>query len=320
MPYGTKSRLGLSFQNSYGTSLQDSVFWLPKVNEDINLQIPALIEQNMRGILDEGAHHEGPKMVSGSINMEAAPIPLGVLLKAVLGEPTTVQSDALYTHTFEPATDDFDKFSAGLPITIEKYLDVGSSNLFSDMNGSKIMLKWAQGAFMEATAEFVGGTFAQQEASAVSYPPIPLWTWDVTSVAIGAVAKAEVMDLTVELDNVLEAQHTLSGSKFPSRIKRTGFRILNISGTLKFDDALEYQAFLDQSERELIVHAEGTVEVQSGYNNSLTAKLPLFRHTEFPPNAGGPGEIEVGFSSKGVYSITSATAAQFILANGQSAY
>lgn len=320
MSYGQRSQIGISFQDSYGTALQNSIFWLPKVSEDVTVDKPPLIEQNLKGVLDEGQHFEGPNMVAGAISMEAAPIPLGVLLKCVLGEPTTVTSDALFTHTYEPQTADFDELSAGIPLTIEKYLDTGSASLFSDMNGNTLELNIAQGEFMMATVAFVGGTFVQQTATAPVYPAIPLWTWDTTSLDIGGVAKPEIMDMTIVVDETIEAMHTLSGSKFPSRNKRTGFRTMSINGTLKFDNATEFQSFLDQDERELIVHFEGTVAVQSGYNNSLTLKVPLLRYVEFKPVAGGPGEIEVGFSGKGVYSTTSATAFQAVLANGQSGY
>jgi len=320
MSYGQKSRLGISFQDSYGTALQDSVYWIPKLSEDVGLMIPPLVEQNLRGVLDEGAHYAGPKTAAGTISMEAAPIPLGVMLQAAMGAPSTVNSGSLYTHTFKPRTSDWDEYTANAPLTVEKYMDTGSSNLFYDMCANTLELRIAQGEFMQATLGLVGGKFSQQAATAASYPAVPLWTWDVTSVSVGGTAKGEIMDATISMEESIEAQHTLNNSVYPSRNKRTGFRVLNVSGTLKFDNATEYQEFLDQSERELIAHFEGTTAVQSGYNNSLTIKVPLLRHVEFKPAAGGPGELEVGFTSKGVYSATSATALQVILANGQAAY
>ena len=320
MSYGQKSQLGISFQDSYGTALQDSIFWIPKLTEGVNIDKPPLIEQNLRGIFDEGAHHEGMNTIGGPLEVEAAPIPLGVMLKCVFGDPVTVTSDALFTHTFKPRTVDFDKFAANVPVTIEKYVDAGSADLFYDMNGTSIILNIAHSEFMKATVEFVGGSHSQQAATAVSYPATKLWTWDATSVSIGAVAKPEIMDMTITVNENLEAMGTLDGTKTPSRIKRTGFRTNEIGGTLKFDDAIEYQHFLDQDERELIMHFEGTTEVQSGYNESLTIKLPLGRWVEFPPAAGGPGEVEVSFGGKGVYSTTSATAIEVELRNSQSAY
>jgi len=320
MSYGQKSKVGISFQNSYGTPLQNSIFWIPMLSESINVDKPALIEQNLRGVFDEGAHHEGFNTSGGSLEMEAAPIPLGAILKTVLGNPVTVTSGSLFTHTFEPRTSDFDNLTANVPVTIEKFNDVGSADLFSDMNGNTLELSVVNGEFMKATVEFVGGQYTQQADSAESYPTTKPWTWDATSVSIGGVAKPEIMEMTVSLNEQLEAMGTLDSSKTPSRIKRTGFRTLEIGGTLKFDDTLEYDEFLSQTERELVIHFEGVTAVQSGFNESLTIKAPNLRHIEFKPGASGPGEIEVSFSSKGVYSVSSATALQVILANDQSGY
>ena len=320
MAYGQDCNIGISFQNSYGTLLQNSVFWIPKLSESINVDKPPLIEQNLRGVFDEGAHHEGANTSGGTLEAEAAPIPLGAMLKCVFGEPTTVTSDSLYTHTFKPRTSDWDAKAANVPVTIEKQFGVGSAELHYDMNGSSITLSIANGEFMKASVDFVGGSFQQQAETAESYPSTTLWTWDATSVSLGGTAKSEIMDLSVTVNENLEAMGTLDGTKTPSRIKRTGFRTVEISGTLKFDNQDEYQEFLNQTERELIAHFEGTTAVQSGYNESLTMKLPLARHTEFKPAGSGPGEIEVGLSMKGVYSTTSATAIQIDLANGQSGY
>jgi len=48
--------------------------------------------------------------------------------------------------------------------------------------------------------------------------------------------------------------------------------------------------------------------------------VPLFRHTEDKPVIGAVGEIEVSFSSKGVYSANSGTALQVTLTNTKAAY
>jgi len=322
MGYGQNAKIGISFQNSYGAgqSLQDSVYWIPKLSEGINKDIPPLIEGNLRGVFDEGAHHEGLKTIAGPIECEASPIPLGVLLQCALGAPTTVTSGALYTHTFKPRTSDWSAECANIPLTIEKFVDAGSADLFYNMNATAITLSVANAEFVKASVDFVGGDHSQQSDTAEAYPTSELWSWDATSISIGGTGKPEIMDLTVVINDQLEAMGTLDGTKTPSRIKRTGFRTTEISGTLKFDNANEYQAFLDQDERELIAHYEGVTEVQSGYNESLTLAIPLFRHVDFKPAASGPGEMEVGFTSKGVYSVSSATAIQIELRNTQPAY
>jgi hypothetical protein len=188
------------------------------------------------------------------------------------------------------------------------------------MNASKMSLSVANGELLKASIEFMGGKYSQVAAPAASYPAGKGLTWDVASVALSGTANADISELNIELDDALENKHTLNNTKTPSRTKRSGRRTLAVGGTLIFDTQSEYQEFLSQSERNLTVHMKGLASVQSGYDEGLTLIVPLLRHTEFKPVAGGPGKLEVGFSGKGVYSTTSATALHITLANTQAAY
>lgn len=321
MSYGQKSHVGISFQNSFGTLLQNSVYWVPFLTEGVGEEKPQLISENMRGIFDEGDHYEGVNAAPGELEVEAEPIALGVMLKAVFGDPVSVQSNAMYTHTFKPTTADFDVYASNVPVTYEKYMDDGgSATLFYDLVGNMLELSVANGEFLKAKVGFVGGRSSQQAAATPSYPDTKKWTWDVASVSIGGAAKPEFNALTVTVEENTEPGYTFNTSKAPSRVKRTGMRVISVAGTLKFDDQIEYQEFRNQSERAFLVHFEGVNDVASGYKEALTVELPLLRYSENKPVVGGPGEVEVSISGKGVYSIDSATALQITLVNTQPAY
>lgn len=323
MSYGMKTNLAVSFQNSFGTALANSLYWTPFLSEGFAVTKEQLINENMSGVFDEGAHYEGVNAVDGTLECNAHPIILGALLKAVWGSPTSVQvqSGSIYSHTYKPRTADFDVYAANIPVTITKDLgDTGSAHQYYDMVASKISLGIANGEFLKTTVEFMGGKYSQVAAPAASYPTGKNWTWDVTSISVGGTANSNLSEINIEVDEALENKYTLGTQKTPTRTVRSGRRTVSIDGTLIFDNQTEYQKFIDQSERELIVHLKGTVEVQSGYYETLLIKCPLFRYAEFSPVAGGPEKIEVGFSAKGVYSTTSATAIQITLVNTQAAY
>lgn len=321
MSYGATSRVGISFQNSFGTSFTDSMHWLEAITEEVGLDKPPLIAEGNRGIFDEGEHYEGPNTVTGDINIEASPISIGALLKAALGEPSTSVVDSVYQHIFKPNTSDFDEKCAMPPFTMHKYLDEGgSASLFYDLNANNLEINMANGSLLTAKIGVVGGNFSQLSPLTASYPTDRIWSFDQSSVSLAAAAVDEIVDLTITIENNIEAMHTLNASKYPSRIKRTAHRAVNVSGTMKFDNQDEYQEFLSQSERNLTVAFLGDTEVSSGHYEELTAILPLNRHTEYKPTIGGAGEIEVSFSSKGVYSVDSATAIQFTLVNTQAGY
>lgn len=321
-PYGQKAAIALCFQDSYGSSNVDSLHFIPYLNESVGLDKPPLISENMRGIFDEGDDYEGPVMVTGDLVAEAQPIALGAMLAAVLGKPSTVSSDAMFTHTFKPRTSDFDIKCPNNPLTYYKYLnDGGSASLFQDLNGTTLELGIAAGEFLKTTVGFVGGENSPQIAAvAASYETAKRWTWNVTSVSLGGAAKPELMDLTIKVDEQLEAQHTLAGQLYPSRIKRTGMRVVEVAGTLKFDNQDEYQEFLSQSERALIVTLTGPTELETGFYETLTIKTPLLRWRENKPVVGGPGPIEVSLTGAGKYSVTSATALEITLINTIAGY
>jgi hypothetical protein len=319
--YGMKANVGISFQNSYGTALASSIYWIPYLSEGFAVSKEPVISENMSGVFDEGVHYEGLNANDGTIEAEANPIALGAMFKAMFGAPSTVTSGAYYTHTFKPRTGDFDDFSAQIPVTVTKALgDTGSAHQFYDMNASKLSLSVANGELLKASIEFMGGKYSQVTAPAASYPTGKGWMWDVASVSIAGAANADISELNLELDEALENKYTLNNTKTPSRTKRSGRRTLSVGGTLIFDNQTEYQQFLSQTERNLTVNMRGTVAVQSGYYDSLTLIVPLFRYVEFKPVAGGAEKIEVGFSGKGVYSTTSATALHVTLSNTQAAY
>ena len=321
MSYGMKTNIGISFQNSFGTALASSIYWVPFLSEGFAVTKEPLVAENMNGVFDEGATYEGANSNEGKLEVEANPIMMGVLLKSMFGGPTTVTSGAYYTHTFKPRTADFDDYAANIPLTITKNLgDTGSAHRYYDMVASKMSMSVANGELLKTSIEFMGGKYSQIVAPAASYPTGKSWTWDVASVALAGTANADMSEFNLEIDEALENKYTLNNTKTPSRTKRSGRRTMSVGGTLIFDNQTEYQQFLAQAERNLTVHMRGTTEVQSGYVETLTLTVPLFRYVEFKPVAGGAGKLEVGFSGKGVYSVTSATMLQVTLANTQAAY
>ena len=126
MPYGQDAKLGIAFQNSHGTVANvDSMYPMPFLSEGIAPNYPELISQNMEGQFDEGEGYAGARSVGGTISLEPQPITMGVMLKALMGNPTSVTSDSHYTHTFKPRTGDFDTNVIANPITVYKNLADG---------------------------------------------------------------------------------------------------------------------------------------------------------------------------------------------------
>jgi len=321
--YGQTVHLGISFQDSYGTSNTDSMHWLEFMSEDLAVKKEAKKSQNMRGIFEEGDAYEGMNSVEGNIESEAHPISLGAMLTAIMGPPTTTIVDSVYEHVFKPRTSDFDDLSANTPFTLYKNMqDGGSAFLMYDLCGNTLELNMANGEFLKSTLGVVGGNFAQVGSMAYSAPAGKRWMWDATSATFDATANTGLSELTVTLNEGIEALHNLAVSrgKWPARLKHTGFRTVEISGTMRFDNQDELQEFLDWNERELIANYRGPTEISSGRYEEVTIKLPSMLYTDFPPSAGGPGLMDVGFTANGNYNTGSGTAIEITLVNTKSGY
>lgn len=318
--YGMDTKIGIGFQNSYGTVLTSSMHWLEPIGESVDLKKAQLVRKGMRGIYDEGAYQEGANVVDGDITIEAKAIPLGVLLAATNGV-TAVTSSSVITHTFKPRTTDWDGYSAERPFTYHKGMgDSGSAHLYYDLNGGSLELNVSNGELLTAKMSVVGGSFSQIAALTPSYPTGDALAWSVSSISIAGTARDNIRSLTILQNNVLEAKHVLKTTKYPSRVKRNERRSISISGTLLFDNQTDMQTFISQTEQRLLVSMVTGVQVQSGYYESFTVDVPSMRFTEMPQTVGGPGEIEVSFKAMGVYNVGSATAITYTLVNTKAGY
>lgn len=321
MSQGQLSNIGICFQNSYGTAKTDSMHWLPHMEDSVSLKKEQIKSEGMRGIFEEGESYEGKNMVDGDIGIEAQAIPLCVLLKAVFGQATMQTSGAIYNHIYKPAQTEWDSLSSGVPFTYHQYLDTGSANQYSDLNGKGLELSIANGELMKAKMSVVGGGFAQIANIAATYGSGKHFTWAVSSLALGGSANAEIVDLTISVDESREAIHSFNNSLYPSRIRRTGQRVVTVNGTLKFDNQTEYQKFINQTEQRMTFHLEGgSLQIQSGYNESVSIDIPSLRYTEFPVAAGGPGELEVSFNADAKYNVGSGTSVQITVVNTHPAF
>jgi len=327
MAYGVKSILGIRFQNSFDTVPldADAYEFFEFMSESITEKIPPLKVTGMRGIYDEGETEPGARTIDGDINIESRALDSGVLMKAMFGA-TLVSSNhidansGVFRHVWEPNQTDFDELSAKTPVAIHKHVDTPSSaTIFYNMNANMIEWGLANGDFLKTKLSFVGGTRIQLSPDVATYKTGRRFTWDQTSISLDGVANCDFRELTITVDDSLEAQHTLCNSPYPSRIKRTDFRKITIGATLVFKDETEVAAFRAQSERALIISNRGKVDISSGSATNLyeelTIEMPAMRYTEVDPAASAPGSLELSVTADIKYHVNSATAMRMILTN-----
>ena len=317
--YGMLGHVGISFQNSYGGSNVTSMEFFPIISESISEEIEDLVSEGMYGRFEEGPSYEGMHNIAGDIVFEAHPIYVGKALKAWNGQSSSTLVDSAYVHSFIPRAEDFDQYAAAPPMTIEIYKDAGSAFLFYDLVCNEFTVEIANGALWKVTMSVIGGKFSKAVKQTASYLPGDAYPWDATSITLGGVAVDEMSTITIKGSNALEAKHTLNGTKTPGFVKRSGYRTLEISGTVLFLSQTEYDNFTNRTQQRLLINTRGQTVAES-YTADLKIDVPQLLYTAFPTNIGGPGMIETSFTGKGKFDTTSNYLMEWTLTNTRDAY
>lgn len=323
--YGMMGHVGICFQNSFGTSKVTSMEYFKIINESLVENIPPIVQEGMSGRFEEGNSFEGAHDVAGDIQVEIHPILIGKLLQAWTNASCNVTlGTSAYTHVMKPATSDWGALAAVQPVTIEVYRDAGSAFLFYDCCLNDFSIEIANGVLHKATASFVGGKFSKATKTTPTYLPGSEYSWDQTSITFtnsagSLVAINDVVNMTINGTNSLEAKHTLNGTKTPSRIKRSGYRTMEVNGTFLFSNMDEFDKFNSQKPQQMVITTVGQ-NVSATEKAMLKIDMPLVRYNSFPPNIGGPGMIEVGASAAVKYHADSGTMVQFTLVNTRNYY
>lgn len=310
MPYGQNGTIAISFQNSYGTSLTDSKYWIPITNEDANLGIEDLVSEERRGIYDEGGSYHGKESIEGSLNIDFNMETLLVCLKAAMGDPTTTTSADLKSHVFQPRTSDYDTaFAANQPFSYIKDLDdAGSAQVYYDMVATGVTIGVANGDFYKLTLPMMGGKYTHEAPSAASYATDSNYTWDATSISLDGAGNSDFEEITFTIDENLETIYVMDGTRTPSHVKRAGVRTVTVAGTLLFNDQTALNDFKSQNQIPLILTAQAGHEVQSGYSEEVKLDCPAFRYTAYPVGLSDAGQIRASFEGKAKYHSGSGTA------------
>jgi len=313
--YGMSGHILWNFQDSMGATQVTSQQAIPFSDESLTLSIEHLTEENMYGRFGESPGHQGAYSVEGDISMDATPTAMGWLLKSVVGLTSTTSDTGKQDHVFEMRTADFDCRAAGDPATAEVHLAVGSAGVFYDLCGDSLTLNVANGALVTMDAGFMGAGFSRKAAATPTFPTAKPFIWDQCSISYNGQAAVDVRDLTVTINNNLEAVHTLTGSKAPYRIKRTGQQTIEINGSMVFAAHSYWQAQEAGSEVPLVLTF---TSAQSPH--VLKLDFPSFRIRNFEPTAGGPGLIEASLTGAAQFNTNSDSAMRVTLTNTQTYY
>jgi len=317
MGYGFKGFIGVALEVSGGTPVAAAAYH-EAMSEDLALNQDRYDVRNIHGKFSEPDDCVGIQRIGGSVVIPGNPEDLGYYLLGAMGvqSNTEVLSGFLHHHEFTMQTADWDTKFPQRPLTFEVNRDVTSSQQYSGINVSAINIENAPNQDLRLSATLVGKSGTQIAATTptfVNSPTCP-FAFDTASISIAGSANDKLEAFQLSIDNQLEGVATLNASNEISRIRRTGPQMVRLSGTMVFEDIDEYNDFLNQTERAIVMNFNLAASYQ------LLIDIPRFVYDAFPTGTPGRDRHTVGFSGRARYHSGSAASVKVDLYNTTSGY
>ncbi len=316
--YRDNTNFHLKFAKYVSTINSEGGTFVPIISESIVLNKEALISEELKGRFEEGGYYEGYNTITGGFSSEVHPVDIGTIFKAWCGASSSTLVSSVYQHVFNPVNVDFDDMAAVPPLTVEVYREAGSAFLYYDMLCDKITLDYSHGALTKCAVELIGGKFQTSNKVTPTYLEGEYYQWDTTSISLGGNAATTISNLSLSFSNGLSNVGTLDGTRTPNRTKRSGFRTLEISGVLLFEDMTEFDNFRNQTSQQMIINTTG--ETIGNAVNAIKIDIPRMRYVSFSAPMQNKGLVQANFSAKAEYDETSSYLLEITLTNTKDSY
>ena len=311
--YGAKGHVGLAKEVTWGTPVAATDYFAI-ISESLIHEIEQVMEQEIRGVMDEPPQYEGLNSVRGDIVCLARPAGIGFLLRSCLGAPVTTGAAAPYTHTFDTANDFADECALP-PYTFEVNRNVNQAWQFAGcvVNELTFELGVTQ-KLLKVTAGIMGKQVALIAATAPTLEAADPFKWLQAAVLINAVAINDIENLRIKISNNLEFVEAMNGTKYPARIQRNGYRTVDLDLTFGVYNTTEYTRFTGQGE------TAASITITQDVNNELKFNISKLRYVGMPLGMSGPGRQTVAITAKAKYDATLGGAIEAVLKNSKATY
>lgn len=310
MSYGAQVKFGIARQAAAGTpvTVATSYHGFGFVSHDIGLEKDEAISQNLTGRFSQGAVYDGINRVLGTVEFEWTPRNMHAAFAACVNwVPASVTSAAIRTLTFLANTVDFDSTYVKAPWTVySQFTDSNSAEQFYDVQFGQLEMQITNGQFMKGRLTANGGARSPTGTGSAAINADAadvgiLFPWNVCSISFAGAAVGEMSDITVTLNENIDALYTNNASLNPYKYTRTGFREVTVAGTLYLVNRTLFNAFTTGTQGRLLVTLMNTrTAIQSGYFNQVVIDVPQLKFTQFKLPVGGVGEVSVPFQGRGV--------------------
>jgi hypothetical protein len=315
--HGLIGHFGLAKESTWGTAVAATDF-AEILSENMTTTLDRFPTRNVHAAFHEPDDHVGAERNGGDVVVMAHPVSVGHFLKGVMNtvSQAAVVSGFLHRTRFITTKSEFADGVPVQPYTLEVFRDVGSSHRYAGALINRLSLSIAPNQELRVTASFLAKSASVIAKTTPTFPGSPTdpFTFDTCSLSLGGSATARIESLAISINNNLEGLLALNASDTIARVRRRGAQEVRISGVLDFIDNAEYDDFVAQTERALVMTVTKTASFQ------LVVSVPRMVYTAFPTGIGGRDRLTVGFEGMARYLTTSAVALSMELTTTKSNY
>lgn len=152
-----------------------------------------------------------------------------------------------------------------------------------------------------------------------TYSSVRPFTFNQCTVSVDGGSDLNYDNLKLTINNMVKADHALSGSIYPAKIYSEGMDV-DFSATIFFEDAVQYNKFLAGTTAAFIItltSADDISSAPSGNKYKLVINLPVISYQV--ANLPIPsGVLKITFNGKAMYDTTTTKTLNMLLTNGVS--
>lgn len=257
----------------------------------------------LTGLRGQARSVTGQKNVAGPVSVELAPEDIGLLLKHLVGTPTTSGVNP-YTHVFVPSNTGATVLPVGFTLQYDYGAAIASASRFLRLNGCRI----SQGTFnftpngtQTLQLDVMGSDFSQSNTDLDATPVVLGHTnWESVNLSIvvggGAPFNLCFNSLSVTFNNDLDPDvFCVSGGGVRDSLPE-GFCNITGQGVLFFDDEDVIDMILGGADTEIDITLSRGDGLGSAGNESLVIHLGDIVFNKTAPPVDGPRGLRVNAS------------------------
>jgi hypothetical protein len=319
MYVGILRTAGLAKEPAVGTLTVPPTTFVPYIPPDgFSTAITLLESAGIRALPDKTVKAtQGPAAITGAkIKTELEPENTGPIFMGAFGVDTkTGSAPSGYTHTFTRLA------NAQLP-TYTWWFDRGANYpQFTGCMVNKLDVELKAKEFVTIESEWVAlGYDGSGITHSPTYSPAKSFVFNEAVVLVDTVNIKNYDNLKISIDNMVKADHAISGSIYPAKIYSEGFQV-TLSGDLFFEDTTQYAKFLAGTYASFnitLTSSEDITGATPGTKYSLAFDMPNLKYMTFPL-INPVGVLKISFTARLIFDTGTSKTMSVALTNSASA-